>query len=142
MEDISFLKRAITNPSKPFKIITHGWRSSGSSPTCERLKNAYLTYFDYNVIILDWSLIASNFIYPIPMEYTKKVGKYYAQFLDNLVEIGVNPKDIHLIGHSLGAHVSGFAGKGFTKGKIGRITGKCKYKIIIYLLRLNYNFYK
>lgn len=40
---------------------------------------------------------------------------------------GVNPDKIHLIGHSLGAHISGFAGKGYqslTYGqKLPRITG-------------------
>ncbi|CAG9830871.1 unnamed protein product [Diabrotica balteata] len=36
--------------------------------------------------------------------------------------MNVNPKDIHLIGHSLGAHVSGFAGRRL-KRRISRITG-------------------
>ena len=35
--------------------------------------------------------------------------------------VGVDPEDVHLIGHSLGAHIVGYAGERI-KG-LGRITG-------------------
>ncbi len=34
---------------------------------------------------------------------------------------GLNPKDVHIIGHSLGAHTAGYAGEHINK--LGRITG-------------------
>lgn len=59
------------------------------------------------------------------MARTKDVGDYYSRFLNFLVnDMDMDPKDFHLIGHSLGAHVSGFAARGVTKGKVGRITGE------------------
>ncbi|KAJ8968060.1 hypothetical protein NQ314_002499 [Rhamnusium bicolor] len=68
--------------------------------------------------------VSGNIFYPLPMRATPDVGKHYAKFLNYLVEdMDVDPKDIHLIGHSLGAHVSGFAGRALKKGKIARITG-------------------
>lgn len=40
--------------------------------------------------------------------------------------MGLDPKSIHLIGHSLGSHIAGFTGKQFmelTARKVGRISG-------------------
>jgi pancreatic triacylglycerol lipase len=36
-------------------------------------------------------------------------------------KLGVTPSDVHLIGHSLGAHTSGYAGEKIAN--LGRITG-------------------
>lgn len=84
--------------------------------------------YDANIFIMDWSAISGNPFYPISMMATPKVGKYYGTYLNYLIEkTGINPKDIHLVGHSLGAHVSGFAGREIKQGKIGRISGMLYY---------------
>lgn len=85
---------------------------------------AYVDMGGFNVISVDWSSIADDILYPLPALLTVRVGKVIALFLDGLVDVGlVKPADIHLIGHSLGAHVVGACGSYFSKGKIGRITG-------------------
>jgi len=64
-------------------------------------------------------------MYPKPASLTQAVGAVVAMFLERVVNVtGINPADIHLIGHSLGAHVVGSCGSHFKLGKIGRITGK------------------
>lgn len=58
------------------------------------------------------------------MEETWNVGTYLSKFLNHLIEdVGIDAKSLHLIGHSLGAHVVGFAARQVKNGKIGRITG-------------------
>lgn len=63
------------------------------------------------------------------------VGRLIALFAEKLVNHrGVDPKNIHLIGHSLGAQASGVAGKFFKartklrgeEKKFGRITGNMR----------------
>lgn len=51
-----------------------------------------------------------------------KLGTIVANALNTLIDGDVNEKKIHLIGHSLGAHVAGKIGRK-TKFKIPRITG-------------------
>lgn len=46
-----------------------------------------------------------------------------ATFIDYLSEQGLVVNDLVIVGHSLGAHVSGYAGKHITSGKIGVIIG-------------------
>lgn len=83
-----------------------------------------MTVGGYNVITVDWSRVADNILYPVPAFLTVQVGAAIAKLLENLVNLAViDPSDIHVIGHSLGAHVVGACAAAFSLGKIGRATG-------------------
>jgi len=88
-------------------------------------QTAYLEVGGFNIISVNWGVIASKKNYIFPMMMTKKIGSRVAIVLDNIVKLEiVKPKDIHVIGHSLGAHIAGECGSSMKTGKIGRITGK------------------
>jgi len=88
-------------------------------------KTAYINVGGYNVITVDWGGIAGNRNYMLPMLMTSKIGARLSKVLDNIVDLGIiEPQDIHLIGHSLGAHIAGVCGSLLNSGKIGRITGE------------------
>jgi len=81
---------------------------------------------------VDWSHIAYDFNYKKVAMLTVAVGNVIAEFVDSLVaHTGIHPSDIHLIGHSLGAHVMGACGSNLKSGKIGRITGEETGRILI-----------
>jgi hypothetical protein len=67
-----------------------------------------------NVIALDWSKPAGNLDYFEAAANTKIVGALVAYFINRLHNVtNVGFKSFHLSGHSLGAHVMGFAGASF-----------------------------
>lgn len=128
-------KQSIFDPLRQTAVVTHGWLSDGQSDTTLSIKNAFLDKYDMNVFVMDWSNIAGNVVYPIPMRATSDVAEYYGQFLNHLIQDGgLKPKDLHLIGHSLGAHISGFAARYVKKGKVSRVTGLFLLQFLIRIL--------
>lgn len=80
-----------------------------------------------NVIVVDWGLGSSVLnLYDAAAGNTRLVGAQVAELIDVLhrnFHVALNK--FHIIGHSLGAQVAGFAGEKLVKsGKvIARITG-------------------
>ncbi|CAL1289443.1 unnamed protein product, partial [Larinioides sclopetarius] len=86
-----------------------------------KIEDKMLELYKYNVIIVDWTKYNQP-PYIQAAVNTLQIGHKLAtliRFLEN--NKGVDPKNVHLIGHSLGAHVSGVAGDQIPN--IGRITG-------------------
>lgn len=126
----------------PLKMLIHGFNSAMAKDIHTVLKNqrfnlvlselANLDNDNFTVVILDWMYSATPAIsaaeYPTSASNTWHVGQEVAAYLGKLKDKGIigNYKDVHLVGHSLGAHVAGVIGHNVIKqkrGKIGRITG-------------------
>ena len=75
------------------------------------------------MITIDWRNIASSYKYLWVANETYTIGRMIGTFLDGLYEqYGVSGDQLHLIGHSLGAHVVGLAAF-MTKSNVYRVTG-------------------
>jgi len=114
--------------SKKLKILIHGWKDSLHSNHNRMIKNAYLSEAeDFNIIVVDWSEMACDNNYFKSVAATRYVGRSVATLIKFMMTYhNVSASNIHLIGFSLGAHTSGFAGmytRIFSGQKIGRITG-------------------
>lgn len=80
----------------------------------------------YLQLAVDWEVLAGSHFYTMSARYTRSVGECIAEMIDYVVKKnGVDINKFHLIGHSLGAHTVGFAGKFVKSGFIQRITGSC-----------------
>lgn len=84
---------------------------------------AYLNVSDINIIVVDWGT-AANVNYILASYNVAMVGRLLTDFINFLIKEGVSADDLHLIGHSLGAHVVGIAGAYVRGGPIDTITGK------------------
>lgn len=123
VDDSGIMFGGALNKSLETKIVIHGWLNSYKAPIEQHIVKAYLPKFNYNVIGVNWAG-AEDLLYIVARYRVEDVGKMVAQFVDRIVaENGLNVSSIHLIGHSLGAHIVGVAGRNVKSGRISKITG-------------------
>ncbi|XP_011062042.1 PREDICTED: phospholipase A1-like [Acromyrmex echinatior] len=120
----------LINPSKPVFFMTHGFLANSLNYNFPNFASL-LSKKDYTVFSLDWSNAACynritatmNLLeYPLAVRNTPEVGTYLASYVKSLIDMCDVPlKNITFMGHSLGAHVSGFAAKDLQKSGYGKI---------------------
>ncbi|CAG5121725.1 unnamed protein product [Candidula unifasciata] len=109
--------------SRPTKWIIHGFfQTVRTWSWMKELAEELLKFGDYNVIVVDWSG-GNQFPYTQASANTRIVGAQIALLVNHLIEAKVllTADDVHIIGHSLGAHIAGYAGERITG--LGRISG-------------------
>uniref|UniRef100_A0A671KMA2 Lipase member H-like n=1 Tax=Sinocyclocheilus anshuiensis TaxID=1608454 RepID=A0A671KMA2_9TELE len=110
------------NLSSPSTFLIHGYRPTGSPPVwLTQFVQLLLQRRDMNVIVVDWNRGATNINYWKVVDNTRKVAANLTDLIQKMKEKGADLGSIHMIGVSLGAHISGFTGANFN-GSIGRIT--------------------
>ncbi|XP_055605087.1 vitellogenin-3-like [Uranotaenia lowii] len=107
-------------------ILVTGWLSTIEDPNLavDTIYQAYRTRGGVNFVVID-TVAQLNTLYSWSAFNTNSLGESLG---DGLIELAnyVPLESIHLIGHSLGAHVSGAAGRRFQEQKgvnLPRITG-------------------
>uniref|UniRef100_A0A8C0VBD9 Triacylglycerol lipase n=1 Tax=Cyanistes caeruleus TaxID=156563 RepID=A0A8C0VBD9_CYACU len=128
---MKYQKISATNPStikasnfrahRKTRFIIHGHLAGADLPWITSICRSMFHSEDVNCILTDWRGGSSG-LYTDAVNNVRIVGaelEYLVNFLET--EYGYSPANIHFIGHSLGAHVAGEAGR--RKPGIGRITG-------------------
>ncbi|XP_070538284.1 uncharacterized protein [Ptychodera flava] len=106
-------------PGKPIKFVTHGFQSRGSADWVLKIADELLKVGDFNVIAVDWEDAANPDTDLKLLEYDEassntrivatRIRRLLGFVLSKHGSSALN--DVHLIGHSLGAQISGMAGK-------------------------------
>ncbi|XP_035206598.1 pancreatic triacylglycerol lipase-like isoform X2 [Stegodyphus dumicola] len=113
------LHLSMFSPNARTKFIVPGYISRTSEQWKIPLKDALLFTEDCNVFLVDWSG-GDGPLYEQAVANTRVVGAELALFIKTLQNLGIQPESIHIIGHSLGSHIAGYAGKRLKR--LGRIT--------------------
>ncbi|RNA11918.1 pancreatic triacylglycerol lipase-like [Brachionus plicatilis] len=103
--------------SEETKFLVHGFGDNGRITRLLKIKDQLISRFNYNVILVDWEEGAAAPNYFAASENVQVIGQKIADFIR---ESNIDASKVHCIGHSLGAHACGFAGK---SKKLRRITG-------------------
>ncbi|XP_017765759.1 PREDICTED: pancreatic triacylglycerol lipase-like [Eufriesea mexicana] len=108
IDDVKTLNNSNFDPQKETKIITHGWMNNYLSDSCVTIRDAYLKNSDYNVVVMDWGQIAVG-PYIWVSDRILIIGKFAAKMVSFLESQGLDENKLTIVGHSLGAHIAGFA---------------------------------
>ncbi|KAH8416888.1 hypothetical protein KR222_010312 [Zaprionus bogoriensis] len=113
------------NASKSVVILATGWTTTvNDTETIDEIARAYNCRNDVNFVAVDVASFVDT-LYSWSALNTEEIGYHISLGLIKLIEV-VDVERIHLIGHSLGAHIVGAAGRFLyqSTGKmIPRITG-------------------
>jgi len=125
IDDMSTVANTHFSAARPTRILIHGWQSDAQHDVNILTTAGYLRNYDVNVIVVDWSVGAGTINYITSRNHVPTVGALIAELLDNLQRAGhlVDYSRLTIIGHSLGAHIAGFAGKRATFGRVNTIIG-------------------
>ncbi|XP_042207074.1 pancreatic triacylglycerol lipase-like isoform X1 [Homarus americanus] len=103
------------------KIIIHGYLGDQRMLWMDDMARAFLSTGDYNIVLVDWTTGAQG-LYGQAAANARVVGLEVAHLVNWLRnQTGLQPQDVHLLGHSLGSHICGYAGERISG--LGRITG-------------------
>ncbi|XP_050075683.1 pancreatic triacylglycerol lipase-like [Anopheles maculipalpis] len=116
------------NPDKMIYFITHGFLEKGATKWIEKMMNRLLDREpESTVIVIDWGP-GSDPPYNQACANIRLVGTITAHVIIEIAQqVGLkNLDNVHMIGHSLGSHLSGYTGYTLRKEynvTLGRITG-------------------
>lgn len=111
INDPDVVEHSNIDPELPIFFISHGYMEAGNRPWIHRMAVELLEHQPCTVIAVDWHG-GSSPPYTQAVANIRLVGAITAHLLAEISQI-TGPKKldhVHLIGHSLGAHLSGYVG--------------------------------
>ncbi|XP_052739353.1 phospholipase A1 [Bicyclus anynana] len=131
-DPVRILRDPCFNPNLRTVFYTFGYRGKTNGPATTAVLTTYINTKKKNVVLVDWQEEAKSGFLGISVSYAlfavpnaKAVGQELGEALLTLSRAGLNMSDVQLMGHSLGAHVMGYAGR-WTRQRgqvVARITG-------------------
>lgn len=86
-----------------------------------RIRTAYINRGEFNVVVVDWGAGAQTGNYLAARNRIFDVGPRVAQMADFLNLQGASFASMAVVGHSLGGHTAGIAGKRTSRGRLAAV---------------------
>ncbi|KAM4851633.1 pancreatic lipase-related protein 2-like [Thomomys bottae] len=121
--DLATIEASNFQVDRKTRFIIHGYLDRGNKKWLTNMCKNMFTVEQVNCICVDWKHGSQVIFYPQAVFNTQVVGAEIAFLLERLLShLNYSLEKVHLIGHSLGAHVAAEAGRRLG-GRLGRITG-------------------
>ncbi|XP_043836108.1 pancreatic triacylglycerol lipase-like [Dromiciops gliroides] len=121
-EDLETIESSNFNKNRKTRFIIHGFIDKGEENWLSNMCRNFFQVEEVNCICVDWRK-GSRTEYTQASHNIRVVGAEVAYLVDALKnKFEYSLDDVHIIGHSLGSHAAGEAGRR-SNGLIGRITG-------------------
>lgn len=127
--DLKKMQNCAFEPSNRTIILIPGFKTCGIPEWLLKIKDQWLRIERVNVIIVDWTHWSTSIKYINAVAGTHLVARQLVAFLYYMAELhnadfasSKFRNTLTFVGHSLGAHISGYAGKEL-RGMVNRITG-------------------
>ena len=101
------------NEEKGILLVTHGWHDSGTTGWIRTTIDHALKIENLEVLTLDWRHEAESLNYVKCANNARVIAAAGALILKSAVDSGVDVKNIHIAGHSLGGQLMAFLAKTF-----------------------------
>ncbi|CAB0001816.1 unnamed protein product, partial [Nesidiocoris tenuis] len=107
-------------PQRKTVVLVHGFTTDALvASIVQTMKDELLIREDVNVIGVDYGPLTDiwwfHILPPVGMAINTLqapwIGQCIGELISCLIDMGQSPDDVHLVGHSLGAHIAAFAGK-------------------------------
>ncbi|XP_055976734.1 pancreatic lipase-related protein 2-like [Sorex fumeus] len=120
--DLDTVEASNFNLNRKTRFIVHGFVDKGENDWLVDMCKNMFQVEQVNCICVDWKG-GSHAEYTQAVHNLRVVGAEIAYLIQELsTKLGYSPENVHIIGHSLGSHVAGEAGRRL-EGRVGRITG-------------------
>lgn len=116
------------NVNRPSVVYAYGFTQTYNSNATQRIVEAYIARNDHNILVIDWYNYSTGDYLLNAVPNTLKVADVMAKALLSLNSSGYPLEKIHVVGHSLGAHLAAKLGRSIIiqssgQSKLKRITG-------------------
>lgn len=101
--DLNSIRQSPFNPSKPTRVLVHGWFEDEESDIKVETSRELLALYDFNILFIDWSEGSRTITYVQARNRVRPVGQFLGSYLDFLSENGlIDYTQLTVVGFSLG----------------------------------------
>lgn len=110
--DMNTVRNSNWTANNDVRFVIHGWNQNQNAGLNTYMRNSFLDRANHNVVVVDWGAGAQTSNYLSARNRVGSVGAAVSRLINTMIANRLTASGrVIIVGHSLGAHVAGHAGK-------------------------------